>query len=233
MTPRRAGFTLLEVIVALAVLSLIAVLTFSTVASALNTRDLLEEEDEVNQSARIAMARIRKDLSLAYLTTNTSAVNTYQTLFVTQNSNPDRLWFAALSHQRLYRGARECDQTEITLWTEEDPNTPGALVLMRREAPRIDQAPERDGAIEPLAYKVKGFDVQLLDPQSNEWKQEWDTTGVDQAGRLPRAARVTLTLLAPDPDDSDKTVERPYMTTVMLAFGPHLTRSATASGDNG
>ncbi len=224
MSPRtRAGFTLLEVVVALGILALIASLTFSTIASALNTRDMLEADDAVNQSARIAMARIRRDLSLAYLTKNTSAVNTYRTLFVGQNSDPDRVWFASLAHQRLYRGARESDQTEVTYWTEDDPDTRGAKVLLRREAPRIDQEPERDGAIAPLAYDVVSFDLRYLDSQTAEWKDEWDTTGVDTPNRLPRAVQVALVLLAPDPEDEEKTIERTYLTTVMLDFAPRLT----------
>ena len=237
MTPRRqpsarstSGFTLLEIIVALSVLVLIASLTFGTIAGALRARDLLEADDAVNQSARIAMSRLRRDLSLAYMTTNTSAVNTYMTLFVAHDQDPDRLWFASLSHQRLYRGAREGDQTEITLWTEEDPHNSDAFVLLRREAPRIDNAPERDGVIEPLAYNVKAFDLHFLDPTVNEWKAEWDTTGTDTPNRLPRAVQVTLTLLAPDPDDTEDTVEKSYLTTVLLAFGPRLTQSALSGG---
>lgn len=223
----RAGFTLLEVVVSLAVLALIGTLTFSTIASALNTRDLLEADDAVNQSARIAMARIRRDLSLAYLTANVTAVNTYMTLFVAQDGNPDRLWFATLAHQRLYRGTRECDQSEITYFTADDPDTRGAMALLRRESPRIDQAPERDGLIEPLAYDVTAFDVRFLDPKLNEWKDEWDTTGADTPNRLPRAAQVTLTLLAPDPEDDEKQVERTFFTTVILEFAEHIQRSPT------
>ncbi|MDP2309067.1 MAG: type II secretion system protein GspJ [Pseudomonadota bacterium] len=230
---RRAGFTLLEVIVALTVFAIIAGLTFGTIASALNTRDLLEEDDAVNQSARIAMSRIRRDLSLAYLTINTGAVNTYKTLFVAHDQNPDRLWFASLAHQRLYRGARESDQTEITYWTEDDPDTSGALVLLRREAPRIDNYPERDGTIAPLAYDVKAFEVRFLDSLTNEWKEEWDTTGAETPNRLPRAAQVTLTLLAPDPDDAEDTVERTWASTVMLEFAPRLTPKSGAEEDAG
>jgi prepilin-type N-terminal cleavage/methylation domain-containing protein len=230
---KRAGFTLLEIIVALGLLTLIAGLTFGTIGGALHARDLLEQDDEVNQSARVAMSRLREDLSLAYLTANTGAINTYQTLFVAQDGDPDRLWFAALSHHRLYRGAREGDQTEITYWTEPDPHTSNALVLLRREAPRIDNAPERDGVIEPLAYKVKAFDVRFLDPTTSEWRKEWDTTGADTPNRLPRAAEVTLTLLAPDPDDADDTVEKTYLSTVMLAFGPHIVRSALSNSGSG
>lgn len=228
MRSARRGFTLLEVVVALGVLALIGTLTFTAVAGALETRDILEGEDEVNQAARVAMSRIRRDLQLAYLTKNTSAVNTYRTLFVAQNQDPDRVWMATLSHQRLYRDAREGDQTEITYWTEEDPHDDDALVLLRREAPRIDNEPEAGGTIQPVAYGVKGFDLQFLDGQTAEWKEEWDTTGTETPNRLPRAAQVTLTIVAPDPDDPEEKVDRVFTQTVMLSFAAALTpRSGT------
>jgi general secretion pathway protein J len=222
---RRAGFTLLEVVVAIGVLALIGTLTFGTVAGAIEVRDVLERRDRTTQQARIAMDRLRRDLQLAYLTKNTGAVNTYRTLFVGQDdAADDRLWFASLSHLRLYKDARECDQTEITYWTEADPNAEDARVLLRREAPRIDHEPEKDGIIQPLAYNVRSFDVRFLDSQTNEWREEWDTTGADTPNRLPRAARITLTMLAPDPEDDSRTIEAPYATTVLLAYAPPVQR---------
>lgn len=224
----RRGFTLLEIIVALAVLGIIALLTFQTIAGAVETRDLLEADDALNQSARTALARVRRDLSLAYLTTQTQAINTYQTVFVAHDDDPDRLWFASFSHQRLYRDARECDQTEITYWTEDDPTHDGALVLLRREAPRIDQDPEQGGSILPLAYGVKEFDVRFLDPTTNEWKETWDTTGAETPNRLPRSAEVLLTLLGPDPEDPEKERAWPFTTQVVLEYAPPLKRDLLA-----
>jgi general secretion pathway protein J len=219
----RAGFTLLEVIVAISIMALIATLTFGSIQGALAARDWLEKADETNQIARIAMDRIRRDIALAYLTDSTTAINTYRTIFVAKDNSPDRLWFTSLSHKRLYRDARESDQTEITYWTEDDPTTDDAFVLLRREAPRIDSEPEKDGVIQPLAYKVKAFELLYLDPTTNEWAKEWDTTGTVQTERLPRAVQVNLTLLAPDPEDDEKSIEQPFLTTVLLEFADRLT----------
>jgi hypothetical protein len=184
---------------------------------------VLERRDQTVQQARIAMDRLRRDLTLAYLTKNVGAVNTYRTIFVGQdNGADDRAWFASLSHLRLYKDARECDQTEITYWTEPDPNAEDARVLLRREGPRIDHEPEKDGVIQPLAYNVRAFDIRYLDSTTNEWKESWDTTGADTPNRLPRAALVTLTLLAPDPEDEERMREESFVTTVLLAYGPPL-----------
>lgn len=226
----RRGFSLVEVIVALSVLAIIGMLSFTTIATTLKARDYLEEDDAQNQSARVALSRIKRDLQLAWLTPNVQAVNTFKTLFVAQDGNPDRLWFATLSHQRLHRDARECDETEITLWTEDDPNQRGALVLLRREAPRIDQDPEQGGSPMPLAYGVKTFDITYLDPTTNEWKVDWDTTGADTPNRLPRAARVVLELLGPSDDDPEVLVGRTYLTTVVLQYASPLKKNLFGNG---
>ncbi len=228
----RRGFSLLEVVVAISVLALIGSLTFETIASALDTRDVLEEEDQANQSARVALDRLRRDLRLAYLTSNTSAVNTYRTQFIGKNDDPDQLWFTTLSHHRMYRESRECDQTEVTYWTEDDPTMDGAKVLLRREAPRIDQEPEKDGLIAPLAYHLKDVNFRYINPKSNSWLEEWDTTGVDQANLLPRAVQIALVFIVPDPEDEEKTVERPYATTVILHYADKLTTSATSNSSS-
>ena len=57
------------------------------------------------------------------------------------DDDTDQLWFATLAHQRRYRDSRECDQGEVTLFTEPDPDKSELLVLYHREGPRIDHEP--------------------------------------------------------------------------------------------
>lgn len=222
----RRGFTLVEVVVGIGILALIGTITFSTIASAAITRDVLEEEDAANQSARVALDRLARDLRLAYLTKNVSAINTYATQFVGQNGDPDAMFFTTLSHRRMYVDSRECDQTEVTYWTEDDPTMPGAYVLLRREAPRIDNEPEKDGLIAPLAYHLKEVEFRYINPETNEWKDEWDSNGSETSAMLPRAVQVLLVFLVPDPDDDTRLVERPFATTVILHYANKLTQKS-------
>ena len=230
----RRGFTLLEILVAMGVMVLIALLAWETLASTLQVRDLLEREDEVNRSAQVAMERVAREISLAYLTPNQQSVNTYRTVFVGRDEDDtDQLWFAAKSHRRTRANSRESDQTEVTLWVEDDPNAAGRFVLFHREAQRVDHEPDRDGAILPLARSVTRFDLRYLDPTTGEWRVTWDTTGAETPNRLPRAVTIVLTVQAPDPSgDRDEEVPLTLVRTVVLETAPPLARSATASSGN-
>lgn len=230
----RGGFTLIELMVALAVLAMISVFTWQTLSGALNARDILAFEDEFDRTARATMGRIRREVSLAFLTQHIQAINSYRTVFVGRDDGEtDQIWFATRSHRRTLAGSHESDQTEITLWCEPDPENSGRYMLLHREAPRIDHLPDKDGAIMPLARNVSRFDLRYLDPTNGEWQDEWDTQGAETPNRLPRAVQVVLTLLAEDPLDEDDLVERSYITTIPIETASRLQRSATSSDGAG
>lgn len=228
MSPRNArlaaGFTLVEVVVALAILSVIGMLSFGALSGALQARDYLESSDEVDRSARMALARISREIRLAFLTANTGASSTYKTVFIGKDGDPsDQIWFATMAHRRSLRDAREGDQAEVTIWAEPDPHGEGGeLALLHREAGRIDEEPDKQGVVLPLATGVTRFDLRYLDAQTGEWRDEWDTTSVDTPNRLPRAVQIVLVLTGPDPNDEDRTLEHPYLTTVLIERGERM-----------
>ena len=228
----RSGFTLIELMVALAVLAMISVFTWQTLGGALNARDHLSFDDELEKTARTTLGRIRREISLAFLTPSITAVASYRTVFVGKDDGEtDQIWFATRSHRRTLAGSRESDQTEITLGCDDDPEHRSRYVLLHREAQRIDHLPDKDGGIMPLARNVSRFDLRYLDHTNGEWQDEWDTQGAETPNRLPRAVQVVLTLLAEDPADEDTLVERSYLSTIMVETAPRLQQSATAGGN--
>jgi general secretion pathway protein J len=229
----RRGFTLIEVMVAVALLTMIGAVVVGTLRNSLKARDLLAADDRVQQSARVALERLSQELRLAYLTPSTMAVNTYQTVFIARDDDPvDELWFTTLSHRPMYKNTHECDQTEITVWSEPDPENPSLQVLLHREAPRIDEEPDVDGVILPLAHGVKRFDVRFLDGTDGEWMEEWSTIGTETPNRLPRAIKLVLVISSPDLDDPDELVDHTFVTTILLEYAEPLARSVFASGLN-
>ncbi len=219
--------------VAVALLTMIGAVVVGTLRNSLKARDMLAMNDGVQQSARVSLERVSQELRLAYLTQSTTAVNTYQTVFIARDNDPvDELWFTTLSHRPLYKNTHECDQTEITIWSEPDPENPYLQVLLHREAPRIDEEPDIDGVVLRLAHGVKRFDLRFLDGLDGEWMEEWSTIGTETPNRLPRAVKLVLVISAPDLEDPDELVDHTFVTTILLEYAEPLTRSVFASGLN-
>lgn len=226
----RRGMSILEVMIVIAIIIFLSFITWAVMESTFETRDLLAERDDMTRSARVTLAKVRRELQLAYLTKYPEAINTYETVFVGIDDNPDRLTFTSLAHQRLYRDSRECDQTELTYWLEDSGDGSPGYTLYHRESPRVDDEPDRDGVIQPLAYNVRTFNIRYLDSRTNEWFDVWDSRSVDQSQRLPRAVQIGLVLILEEKDGNDKkTYDIPFMTTVFLEYAEPLAKDA-ASG---
>mgnify|MGYP001274539569 CR=1 FL=1 len=73
------GFSLIEVVIALSVMTMIGTIALMTITSTLDVRNTLKEQDELYRSMRVGMDRIKKELRVAFLTNQTAAIGTYQT----------------------------------------------------------------------------------------------------------------------------------------------------------
>jgi len=191
--------TLLEVLVSIAVLSMISLLLYGAFDSLSRGKRAESMRSERARQGREAIARISRELSAAYLSahqpTSAALVSRMTAFIAQQDSTYDRLDFAAFSHRRLEADARESDQSEIGYAVVKDPDVDGKMDLVRREQTPIDQEPKRGGVVNVVAEDVESFDLRFLDPLSGLWIETWDTTQTTgQLARLPLAVRVSLTL---------------------------------------
>ena len=67
----KRGFTLLEVIVSIAIMAVIGGLTWMTMQSSLKLREVLIHQDTVSRSARVSMDQLKREIKVAFLTKNT------------------------------------------------------------------------------------------------------------------------------------------------------------------
>jgi len=232
MMRTRQAFTLIEVVIALGIMAMIGALSWTAIAGSVEMRDILEQQDASDRSARIALSRLTRELQLSYITKNDKSPNTYQTVFIGQSdSDASTLWFATTGHHRTIANSREGDQAEVTVWAESDPNG-DHLVLLHRESSFIDGEPDVGGRVLPIATDVTRFELSFFDGELAEWDDEWDTTGSETPNRLPRAIQLVLGLASPDPDDQDETIERTYVRTIIVERATPTTRDSMA-GDGG
>ncbi len=190
------GMTLLEVVVAIAILATCMALMWGSFAQTADLQESVNRRSDTVAMGRTAMERMAREVSMAFLSTHVSPTSSYNTVFKGLDKDPfDEVVFTSLSHEKLYRDAKEGDQTELTWFRgEDDEGGAGLATLLHREAPRIDGDPERGGVVLPLAYRVKSLNLRYYDAVKKEWVDQWDTQGVDTPGRLPRAVEISLTL---------------------------------------
>lgn len=194
---RRRAFTLIEVLVAIGIIALIALLIYSAFSGMSRSRNGMISVTERYQAGRAAMQRIARELSSAYVSGHQNFLrrqNLPQTGMIGKQARPDRVDFTSFSHLRLEENRHESDQAEIGYHCSRNRDS-GALDLVRRESRRIDDDMTRGGIVETMVEGVDDFEIRYLDPVTNEWQQSWDTTQpAGQYGRLPAQIWVTLVL---------------------------------------
>jgi len=199
--PRHArGFTLVELLVAIVVLSLISVLIYNAFASMKRSREGIERVDDRYREGRLAMTRMVRELQSAYISLHVPINNSLliqKTAFIGTTGTPaDRIDFNSFSNRRLDKNSHVSDQCELSYFGSPNPDLSGVTDLARRISTTLDLEPKKGGRVEVLATDIDLFDLQYLDPLTGNWVDTWDTTSsvTGQPARLPVQMRIMLVL---------------------------------------
>lgn len=202
MTTRAArGLTLIEVMIAVAITAMVGVMVAGAFQRIAAAKELAEGQEERFSSAQVALSRLARELSQAFLSDHYDSRRFREplTLFRGKDGGErDDLLFTTMSHARLLRDAKESDQGVVEYTVEADPERQGELALFRREKARIDDQPERGGAKAIVCEHVASFDVQYWDWKRQEWAREWITNTAERGKILPSRVKIRLGLKMPD-----------------------------------
>jgi general secretion pathway protein J len=201
MTARRRlrGFTLIEVLISIAILAAITSLLFGAFSALKRSKDGLSRLQDRQREGRLAMARITRELQSAYLSAHmplNQSLLVQRTIFKGERGTPaDRVDFTAFANQRLDKNSHVSDQCELSYFGSPNPDGSGTNDLVRRIDTEIDLEPTKGGRIDVLATDIDLFDLQYLDAQTGQWQESWDTTqSTGQPDRLPLQVRIILVL---------------------------------------
>lgn len=201
MSARRSarGFTLLEVLISIAILAAITSLLFGAFSALKRSKDGLTRTQDRQREGRLAMARMTRELQGAYLSAHlpiNQALMIQKTIFKGERGTPaDRVDFTAFANLRLEKDSHVSDQCEISYYGSPNPDGSSTQDLVRRVDSSIDLEPTKGGKVEVLATDIDLFDLQYLDAQTGQWQEGWDTTQTTgQLDRLPLQVRIILVL---------------------------------------
>jgi general secretion pathway protein J len=220
----HAGVTLLEVLVAAAILAMMGTMIYTAFEHTSRIGRRLAGRQERDHVARIALNRLMKDLRSAYLSAHVNPDPTFlasRTAFVGVDQSPgDRLDFTTFTHERMVRGTHEGDECEVGYRVEARRGPNSVYDLLRRESPRVDNDPLRGGTVDVLVPDVVSFNLRYYDPVQDTWVDGWDSTqAAGQTNRLPSRIRATLVLRDTDGRERRYMSETSPMIPEVLRFG--------------
>lgn len=175
------GFTLIEVMTALLVLSLLALMSYRGLGAVLDAREHVKHETDKWRSVAAFFARFERDVELAApRTVRTADGEAPAWLGVPAATAPARLEFSRFAStegidtaRRIGYGLNEKNEIELWLW------------------PGLDVAPGTLPARYPVLGDVKTFELQYLD-LALVWVNAWPSSPADQP--IPRAVRLRIVL---------------------------------------
>jgi general secretion pathway protein J len=181
------GFTLVELLVALAIFALMSAFAYRGLNAMLESREALQKESRKWRDVSLFVGRIERDIAAALprravsaqgvpLAPITSSLDTGaapQGIALTRSGSPlmeNTLSAPQRVAWRLGAGGR----VERVTWAG------------------VDMAPREEPTATAILASVSALDFRFLDPKSLEWRTAWSPPGTDDG--FPAAVEMTLTL---------------------------------------
>jgi general secretion pathway protein J len=191
--PNAKGFTLLEVLLAIAILSMILTVIYMTFSSAGRSVEEAEAIRDRTDLARTLMVRLCDDFANAYFDAAMP-----ETIFEGRQSSPDqnqtRLDSVSLTTLTNWRkpNSSEMDLWEVGYRFEEKPEGNG-YEMIRREKRGFgsDNIPGEGGTDLEITDRVRELRLRYYDGASMTWRDDWNARSM---GKMPIAVEVLLVL---------------------------------------
>ena len=185
------GFTLLELMIAIAILAPITLLIYGAFAGMKHEQGRPSRVSDRYREGRLALARITRELQSAYLSQHMPHRPGAQAVRRRRSSaraarRPIAWISTRFANRRLDRDAHESDQIEISLLRRRPTrSTSGMIDLVRRDERRArssspTQGRSRRGARRPTSIcSTSNTSIRL----TGQWTETWDTTPGRPASR--------------------------------------------------
>jgi general secretion pathway protein J len=205
---RRRGFTLLEMLIAMTLLSIIAAGIALAFGTSLRTFAVLRQSSDVADARRLLARQLEEDLEGAWVRTGStttwfrgvSSTPTTEVTLTLPQGNILSLTTArppSVDAIRLDEGVGgtagpQSDLHQVSWWLE--PASDGVMELVRRERTPPDETVDETQDVSVtrtvLARGVRGVSLRFFD--GTEWVEEWDVGGEpDTTGTTTAAPAAT------------------------------------------
>lgn len=166
----QKGFTLIEVLVAMSILSIILGVIYSSFFAASRASKMVELDEDVYQTARSLFAMLTTELRSVYFDP-TSGLGGL-------NGSGNSIGFVTTSHVRKAKDSKEGFMAEVSYFF--DSSSLGEQeYLIKSVDPSVDSDYDSGGRLYPLTDRVEEMNITYHYPEDDEWLEEWRSESAD------------------------------------------------------
>ena len=191
------GFTLIEIMLALALMAFLTSLLWGTIAQTAKVKKRIEQAQDRTHTVRLALMRMSREIEMAYVAFESTGTQERRTMFSgISHTDFDELRFSWFGHMRMRADAAEGDTSLVSYFSQPDPEDSTQTNLMRRETRRLEAKDLRliPGETYLLCPAISRLKFAYYDYKQKDWREDWDTTTADGQTYLPTQVRISLTV---------------------------------------
>jgi len=187
----KNGFTLIEILVALAIVAVVVTLSYETFNGVIRSVQQVDDQAELDQMVRVSMSIMVNELNSAYWRPPSEKASATPYEFTGTDNQAgeepsDSLRFTMLSHTRAKEGGG--DPTVSILEYELVPVAQSEVAtLMHTEETNYLSLSENSLERFELAEQVVGLNFRYFD--GKQWSEEWSAS---DRKKLPRAVEIQI-----------------------------------------
>jgi general secretion pathway protein J len=227
--PAERGFTLVEIVLALAILAVILSVLYVAYATSVEVMQTAQRRTEKYQEVRVIFDLLSHQLASAYLSPKDK-----RSVFIGEDDSSgefplDRLTFTASASAFSPFGGSYGGLCKIRYFVQSHTEGDREKSLFRQEiCPLVatEDVSNEKGITLELSSQVVGLDFKYYVGEEGEEFDSWDTSQILGVASLP--SRVKVTLLFPGEDTGGTTGERglqPFSTIIEIPAAEHQPQS--------
>lgn len=193
----NSGFTLLEVMVSILIVSLVMTATYGVLFTTLDARDTIEKQNLEKKIGPAILDRIESDLASAWCWNIHKNDVFFGESRIISGERADYFHFISTqnSSHTLEQDGRpvRSDLTEVSYLLRQNPNNPEKLQLWRRQDFHVDDKIAEGGLYELIYERIISFSVTYFADlhEDAERLEEWNAK---KRGRFPAAVEILLVM---------------------------------------
>jgi len=194
----RRGFTLIEVMISMAIFSFIALGTAGAIQRGITARKIVQNRWDEAHGIRTALRIFNRDVYLAFHKQKKAGEDpfgfrsgkerSFRTSFLGESERVD---FTSLSHRKIYGDVHESELCEVGYFLEPNEKNDG-FRLMRRKSVIVEGKIDEGGETQTLLENVVSLEFGYYSIKDERMFDVWDIESIDFKDTFPDAVQMKI-----------------------------------------